>query len=113
MRRTLWFPSAVAAAVVIAAVAALMLLGGRVQAQPPGPGNEAMQRMMAQQRAPQPQLLLHENRLFVLDREWLFQFDAQTLELKSMQNLDLLRHEFMQKMQKEGRLPPPPQGQNR
>jgi len=50
----------------------------------------------------QPQMLVHEGALFVLaDREWLYLFDAQTLELKNMQNLELLRHEFREELEEQ------------
>jgi len=63
------------------------------------------ERAMQLERSKQPaSLLIHEDSLFVLvDKEWLYQFDAETLELKNMQNLQLLRQDFMQRLERERR----------
>ena len=109
MRRAIWLPLVVAVTLTVGLVAVLAPLSLSAQAQPGGfpdkATQEAMQQAMHQQRAEQPELLVDGDSLYVVDREWLFQFNKATLELKNMQNLELLRHEFMQRMQKEGRLP--------
>jgi hypothetical protein len=113
MRKAIWLPLAVTVTLTAGLVAVLAPFSRSAQAQPVGVPDkatqqamqQAMQQMMQQQRAEQPELLVDGDSLYVVDREWLFQFNKATLELKNMQNLELLRHEFMQRMQKEGRLP--------
>ena len=50
-----------------------------------------------------PQMLVHEGSLFLLDAEWLFQFDVKTLEVKNVHNLELLRRDFMRDLEREER----------
>jgi len=51
-------------------------------------------------QAKQPaQLLVHGDFLYILDHGWLFQFDANSLELKNVHNLDFLRRQKMRELE--------------
>ena len=63
--------------------------------------DKAEQEMHLARAKQAPQMLVHEGSLFLLDREWLFQFDVKTLEVKNVHNLEILRHEFMEKFEQE------------
>lgn len=111
MSRKSWTYLTLAALTVASAAAAFAWLPTDAEAQPAAPQvNQQMQQMMRQmlqqqQRGNQIQMLVHEDSLFLADREWLFKFDVETLEVQALHNLDLLRHNHMQKLQAEGKLP--------
>ncbi|NCO37887.1 MAG: hypothetical protein COZ06_03505 [Armatimonadetes bacterium CG_4_10_14_3_um_filter_66_18] len=130
-RRTSWLALSLFCALTLAGLAATA--ARRVQAQPGGNPELGLRadeaRELAQQakrlgvnvpdllaarekaeqeiriaQAKQPaQLLASEDSLYVLDRNWLFQFDVKTLELKNMQNLDMLRDQHMRKFMEQQR----------
>lgn len=59
------------------------------------------QQMQLAEAKQEPQLLINGDFLYVLDKGWLFLFEAETLELKNMEHLDMLRHQFMREREAE------------
>lgn len=57
---------------------------------------------MERERVKQPPTLLaHGDSLYVVRGAWLLQFDLQNLQLKNMQNMDLLAEQFHRKMREQ------------
>lgn len=67
---------------------------------------------LAQAKQP-PQLLVHGQWLYVLDHGWLLQFDAESLEMKHICNLDMLKQQHMRELELKERQEQQRQRRNR